>query len=128
MQNPIIYGYFDGQEDYLDINNLYLVCSKDENNNKTYFLAEKYNDEDDHEILTTNFQKIYLDLKTYDCNYKEIDYRISVNQIGEEEQVYIHDYTPVKSLLCGNVETNINELITNYENNKQQVKVKKHNR
>ena len=70
MQNPIIYGYFDGQEDYLDINNLYLVCSKDENNNKTYFLAEKYNDEDDHEILTTNFQKIYLDLKTYDCNYK----------------------------------------------------------
>ena len=128
MQNPIIYGYFDGQEDYLDINNLYLVCSKDENNNKTYFLAEKYNDEDDNEILTTNFQKIYLNSKTYDCNYKETDYRISVNQIGEEEQVYIHDYTPVKSLLCGNVETNINELITNYENNKQQVKVKKHNR
>ena len=105
-----------------------MVCSKDENNNKTYFLAEKYNDEDDHKILTTNFQKIYLDLKTYDCNYKETDYRISVNQIGGEEQVYIYDYTPVKNLLCGNVEININELITNYENSKQQSKVKKHSR
>ena len=128
IQNPIIYGYFDDPEEYLDINNLHLVCSKDENNNKTYFLAEKYNDEDDHKILTTNFQKIYLDLKTYDCNYKETDYRISVNQIGGEEQVYIFDYTPVKNLLCGNVEININELITNYENSKQQSKVKKHSR
>ena len=78
--------------------------------------------------MTTNLQKIYLNSKVYDCNYRETGYRISTNQIGEEEQVYIHDYTPVKNLLCGNIETDINELITNYESNKQQSKIKKHNR
>ena len=128
IKNPIIYDYFDQKEEYLNIDNLYLVCSKDEYDNKSYFLAEKYNDEDGNEILVTNLQKIYLNYKVYDCNYRETDYRISTNQIGEEEQINIHNYTPVKNLLCGNVEMDINELITNYENNKQQSKAKKHNR
>ena len=128
IKNPTIYDYFDQKEEYLNIDNLYLVCSKDEYDNKSYFLAEKYNDEDGNEILTTNLQNIYLNYKVYDCNYRETDYRISTNQIGEEEQINIHDYTPVKNLLCGNVEMGINELINNYENNKQQSKTKKHNR
>ena len=128
VKNPIIYDYFGDQEEYIDIDNLYLVCSKDENDNNSYFLAEKYKDEDDNEILTTNLQKIYLNLRTYDYNYKKTNYRISINQLGEEEQFYICDYISVKHLLCGNIETNINELIINYENDKQQPKVKKYSR
>ena len=128
VQNPIIYGYLGDKEEYVDIDNLYLVCSKKENDNNSYFLAEKYKDEDNNEILTTNLQKIYLNLRAYDCNHEKTDYRISINQVGEEEQFYISDYIPVKYLLCGNIETNINELITNYENDKQQSKVKRHSR
>lgn len=125
IKKPIIYDYFDGQEEYLNLDNLYLVCSNDESGNKSYFLAEKYMD-DNNEVLMTNLQKIYLNSKVYDCDCRETPYRLSVNLIGEEDQVYIYDYIPVKNLLCSDVETNINKLITNYENYKQQSKSKKY--
>ena len=57
---------------------------------------------------------------------KKSAYRVKHSTHTKNYISYIYDYIPVKNLLCSDVETNINKLITNYENYKQQSKSKKY--
>ena len=126
IKQPIIYDCLDKKEQYLDINNLYLICSNDEHDNKSYLLAEKYRDEEGNDVFITNLQKIYVNLSVYDCNYRETSYKICTNMLGEEDQICVNDYVAVKQLLACNTEISLNQIIENYEDYKQQPKIKKY--
>lgn len=126
IKQPIIYDCLDNKEQYLDINNLYLICSNDEHDNKSYLLAEKYRDEEGNVVFIANLQKIYVNLSVYDCNYRETSYKICTNMLGEEDQICVNDYVAVKQLLACNTEISLNQIIENYEDYKQQPKIKKY--